>query len=94
MSSKTQPFQATIHTINMRACMTYMTAALQCDSDGDLVQHYLSSASLAANTAYRESYTRAEQVAAEYMQNFVKDIRTAIRRGGLAVWEVDSVEKN
>lgn len=75
--------------------MTYVCAALQSDSDGDTVQYYLAYAAHAAKQADSASYTKAEQVAAQYMTNFVADVRTAIRRGGLAD-QLDSglVEKN
>lgn len=78
----------------MGECMNYVTAALQSDSDGDLVQRYLAHAARKALQARTASYTRAEQVAADYMVNFVKDVRVAIRRGGLAEFDEPILEKN
>ena len=92
--SKGFPYVPTMHTLHMRACATYVCAALQSDSDGDAVQYYLSYAAHAALQARSASYTRAEQVAADYMVNFVKDVRVAIRRGGLAELDEPILEKN
>lgn len=73
--------------------MNYVTAALQSDGDGDAVQRYLAHAAQKASNAFVASYTRAEQVAAQYMVNFVKDVRVAIRQGGLAQVDESAGEK-
>jgi hypothetical protein len=82
------------HTIYLGECMEFVTAALQCDGQGDRVQYFLAHAAHKALLARKASYTRAEQVAAEYMVNFVKDVRVAIRRGGLARLDEPILEKN
>lgn len=72
----------TRHAIDLREAMLHVTNALG-EGSTHLATVYMSWARDHAKAARRAAQTRAEIVAADYMQNFVADMATVMRRDGI-----------
>lgn len=88
--------RATAHTLHMRSCMTYVTAAIQGEGDVRFQQLCLAYAMNEAAQASAIADSRIELMAAQYMENFVKDMRVMIRQAATAGSQSDGgmLEKN